>query len=238
MSSNTDYDVTMLYFVIPTYNQIRRLPRCLDSIIQYTTIMKYEIVIIDNNPPLMAGVIGQYISRQRDVPFTVFHCPGNAGVARSWNMGIRYGFACDGEFVICVNDDIYFRPDAVNRLVQFSRDNADYGLVTTPRFGFQSFLIKEWCWDKVGAFDEAFWPAYFEDNDYIRRMELLGIKWGDAPKEYEYASGEGSRTINTDAGFRQRMAQVLFPRNREYYIAKWGGEPGKEKYIYPFGCNI
>jgi GT2 family glycosyltransferase len=73
--------------------------------------------------------------------------------------------------------------------------------------------------ERVGKFDERFWPAYFEDDDYHRRAIQLGVGLGIrtclAPfRHYR------STTINRYPDLRQH-----FDRNRLYFIAKHGGTP-------------
>jgi GT2 family glycosyltransferase len=96
---------------------------------------------------------------------------------------------------------------------------------------FACFMISWEAWKCVGRFDENFTPAYFEDNDYHRRINLAGMEGcsvNTAPY-YHY----GSQTQNAVA-----TAPVVHPdafvQNRIYYTIKWGGEPGMESFDTPF----
>jgi len=85
-----------------------------------------------------------------------------------------------------------------------------------------------------GRFDQKFYPAYFEDNDFHYRLKLKherGVATSDA-LYYHY----GSRTIkeNVDVG---EISDSYYIQNKQRYIEKWGGEPGKEKFKIPFNNN-
>ena len=91
-------------------------------------------------------------------------------------------------------------------------------------------LFKPSVFHKIGFVDVNYYPAYFEDNDYARRAQLMGtklIRISDA-KYFHF----WSRTIH-EAGQRQTNDKY-FPQNKKFYRDKWGGEPGKEKWQRPF----
>lgn len=86
---------------------------------------------------------------------------------------------------------------------------------------FSMFMLRISAYDAVGPFDEEFskrGKAYYEDNDYHHRMNLLNIpaRCIDNAPYYHY----GSITANTS-----NVRSVI---NQQYYIEKWGGLPGHE----------
>lgn len=90
----------------------------------------------------------------------------------------------------------------------------------------QNFAIfSKNCFDKVGYTDVNFYPAYFNDNDYGKRMQLAELKIGDTNQAIYLHFW--SRTIYEEN--MKRTNDKYFPLNKQYYISKWGGEPGKEK---------
>lgn len=93
-----------------------------------------------------------------------------------------------------------------------------------------TLFTRRW-FEKVGYVDVNFYPAYFEDNDYGRRGQLAGAVMGQVidAKYYHF----WSRTIKEDEDKRIEN-DFYFPLNKKFYIEKWGGEPGKEKYTFPF----
>ena len=86
--------------------------------------------------------------------------------------------------------------------------------------------------EKIGWFDEKFYPAYFEDNDYHYRIRMNGFKAVKTNQALYFHFG--SRTIKDDEKVKEKC-NIGYAANREYYIQKWGGEPGKETFKTPFG---
>lgn len=87
---------------------------------------------------------------------------------------------------------------------------------------------------RVGYFDENFFPGYFEDNDYRYRLKLTNTKIGSIPLASEHAT---SSTLNSTESF-QRKNTVSFQENYNYYVRKWGGPPNRETYVTPFNQNV
>lgn len=82
-----------------------------------------------------------------------------------------------------------------------------------------------------GFFDQKYYPAYFEDNDFHYRLKLSGMRAvkTNTALYYHY----GSRTIkeNEEVG---HISNIYYLTNKQRYIEKWGGKPGKEKFKIPF----
>jgi hypothetical protein len=92
-------------------------------------------------------------------------------------------------------------------------------------------LFKRSAFEKAGYADVNFWPnAYFEDNCYGRKCDLLSVR-ACGLKEAAFFHFT-SRTIFQNA---HRDHGGYFERNRVYYTHQWHGEPGHEKLDTPFG---
>jgi len=89
-------------------------------------------------------------------------------------------------------------------------------------------LYKRELFEKLGYIDVNFYPAYFEDNDYVRRMATLHMPNVTINSKYFHF---WSRTLHQETGGSNGK---FFNFNQQYYIAKWGGIPNHEKYILPF----
>ena len=96
-------------------------------------------------------------------------------------------------------------------------------------FVFTPSLIK-----KVGLLDENFFPGYFEDNDYKRRIKLAGADVVHCPL---YATHDRSSTLKSSSRFKQRNSET-FSENYVYYVDKWGGKPNHETYESPFNKRL
>jgi GT2 family glycosyltransferase len=158
----------------------------------------------------------------------------NLGCAKSWNHIIR---TSPGAWLISGND-IQFSPGDVERIKEVLSQNQDASIICAMAYAVYCFTdigVR-----KVGMFDENFYPAYFEDNDHSRRVALSNAKAVSVPG-FKAIHGEapnwGSCTINSNPTLQRKNA-ITFRNLRDYYIEKWGGEPGKEKFITPYNRGV
>jgi len=90
-------------------------------------------------------------------------------------------------------------------------------------------LYKKSVMDKIGYIDVNFYPAYYEDNDYARRGVNAKIRSCTVINSIYFHFW--SRTIHQGTGGSD---STYFNHNRNFYLGKWGGDFGKEKYTIPF----
>lgn len=97
---------------------------------------------------------------------------------------------------------------------------------------FSCYLITREC-HRWFQFDEGFIPAYHEDNDFHRRLQLAGFGdkiFGVNVPFLHYGSGTLEGNPKLKAGWHPK-----FTACQEYYRQKWGDLPSKEIYQTPFG---
>lgn len=186
--------------------------------------------------------------------FVIPNWRDNNVLAASWNMGTERAMERDCDYILICNDDILLSETAIDHMVGYFESAPDETVMVTGRNvkaaladpyeifhynptvfddpecpDFSCFMIRAETYEVVGSFDENFIPAYFEDNDYHRRINLMGYKavnYGGAPF-YHF----GSLTQNLEGPV---CTSDMFVGNRSYYASKWGGEPGQEQYATPF----
>jgi GT2 family glycosyltransferase len=243
-----------LQIVIPVMNLWDRYTApCLDSI---RASFDIRVMVIDN---ASIDATGAEARARAGESFVYRRNTANPGVARAWNDGVRDAFENGRDLVLVLNNDILLHPECIDRLVaRMMRDGNGPGIVTATNVrgecvepsdvfrldasareaiaeadspDFSAFLLNRGCWEAVGPFDESFFPAYFEDNDYHYRMRLSGLRAISCPPAVFYHFG--SRTQYEAAG-KPVVGSPQFERNRAYYIRKWGGPPGKERRNKPF----
>lgn len=197
-----------------------------------------QLVIVNNGEDSSVQDAIDKISQQCSE--LILHKPrNNLGVAGSWNWIIKQTSA---QWCLLVNSDMTFHPNTLQFLARTIWDNYLHsGLihctpVEQPQNGYSLFSISQWLYDKVGSFDENFYPAYMEDCDYNYRCKLSGLQ-GQIIENVNVIHGEepfwGSTTIHSNPHFL-KMNQVTHRNNFRYYLEKWGGEPAKEVYLRPF----
>lgn len=98
---------------------------------------------------------------------------------------------------------------------------------------YSAFMINKVYWDKIGPFDEEFYPAYFEDNSSHYKIKLARLKAICLPTATFYHFG--SRTQNEALGWNNPVVTgPAFERNRDVYVKMWGGLPEHETYKTKF----
>jgi hypothetical protein len=197
----------------------------------------------------------------------------NRGVARSWNEGLQASFSEGNDATFLINDDLFFYGSGFDAFADFvlseTRRVPEFGTISAfgldmgtadsvgagkfyqrPHWqGAACMAIGRKAIEGIGYFDQNFWPAYFEDADYFRRLDLMGIPnlWD----ERVLLEHNRSQTVRSDF-LLQRLHEERVRRNERYYIRKWGGlrgwggpdaPPGLELFKQPFndpliGCAI
>jgi GT2 family glycosyltransferase len=140
---------------------------------------------------------------------TVLAMPANLGVSGSWNLGIKSFPYAQRWFLI--SNDVQFNPGALEQLAQARRDE----ITLTARFPhWQAFALGDEAVSDIGLFDESLFPAYFEDNDYTRRAEFVGVNIRRLEID---VSHENSSTIK--AGYQDKNAKT-YAANDRYFQSK------------------
>lgn len=197
---------------IPTLNRYDLLKPTLEK--YYQDYPGIEIHIVDNGDQnIIPG------------PNTTVHVMArNLGVAASWNFLCKQIFKKHTHALI-LNDDIYLGIHASESLQEIIKED----IFTKSMLGYCCFLLPRSVYFKIGPFDEKFYPAYFEDNDYNWRV--LNGRVGGVGSTIELNPNIFNKSMTLQ---KDRSINDLFKKNQEYYIQKWGGLPGQEKYLTPF----
>lgn len=187
--------------IVPVLNRYDLLQRMLDSV----DVQVEHLLVIDNGE----GADNLRFSDQF-AKVTHLRMPANLGVSGSWNLAIK-SFPYAKRWFIASND-VAFVPGALELLSKARRDEIT---LTEDAPHWQCFALGDQAVSSIGLFDECgFFPAYFEDNDYMRRAQFVGvnIRKLDIPQWHDNSS-----TIK--AGYESKNAKT-FLNNQSYYEAK------------------
>jgi GT2 family glycosyltransferase len=199
---------------IPTINRADLLNEALAN--YFEDFKNTEIVICDNGKQ-------EIITREKN--FVVYKPESNLGVSGSWNMIMDYAEKVKATHVLMLNDDIYLgkSEEEISAIIRLWKPE-----FLCTELNWCSFMLSVDAYLKVGKFDENFFPAYFEDNDYFRRMLLA-----DVPMIF---NGMLNPVIYRNSMTIQKTPELNngFEKNRQYYISKWGGLPTQETFGTPF----
>lgn len=166
-------------------------------------------------------------------------------LSKAWNRGSLQAFTDGCDYALVCNDDIMFAPECIDNMVEQYELLRQFGVIMVtpnnilaevgsphaildyklpddfePSFSdhpnFSCFLITAEYFELVGAFDENFTPAWYEDNDSHRRAILAGLREiSTTAAPMAHIGGVTTHLMeNPDSGESQR-----------YYVEKWGGLP-------------
>jgi GT2 family glycosyltransferase len=168
-------------------------------------VLVEHLLIIDNG----LGTDTLEIS-EKFLKVTHLRMPANLGVAGSWNLGIKSFPYADRWFI--VSNDVVFSPGALETLATARRDEITLA-ADAPHW--QAFALGDEAVTDLGLFDECgFYPAYFEDNDYMRRAEFAGV---NIRKLEINLSHDNSSTIKN--GYLEKNNKTFFA-NQAFYKGK------------------
>ena len=201
---------------IPTINQWPSLKSKLE--LYAADMPDIPFVIIDNGNQ---GITPDQLPNQYQ--FNILTMPVNLGVAASWNTMI-WAIMIDFMNALILNDDVYLglNQDQVQNIINEHEEQNDIKpLLIHGSKGMSSFIINTIMFEIVGHFDIGYYPAYFEDNDYMERLKQKDF----TPIEDHRltpALFNGSQSIHRDPSLN-----VNFEKNKERFRSKWGYVPGE-----------
>lgn len=185
--------------IVPVLNRYDLLQRMLDSV----DVSVDHLLVINNG----RGETPTFKDIFKKV--TVLNMPANLGVSGSWNLGIKSFPYAERWFI--ASNDVIFQPGALEKLSQARRD--EITLVGEPPH-WQVFALGDEAVNDIGLFDESLFPAYFEDNDYARRAEFVGVNIRLLDINVKH---DNSSTIK--AGYQEKNNRTFFA-NQRYYDSK------------------
>ena len=170
---------------------------------------------------------------KEDHPFIknkqICHLPSNLGVQAGWNLIFKSNMFAP--YWIIASHDVSFTDGILEEMHEATKD-IEVGMVypSAGDFGWGSydlFLMKNWVVDKIGLFDENFYPAYFEDFDHaiIIKNASIKIKAGLSKKyyhgdtfNYNISGGQTAKSCPKISENFRRAKGI----NQDYLIKKWG----------------
>jgi len=158
--------------VIVTYNSETEIGACLDAAIATGA----EVVVVDN-----ASTDGTKTEIARRGVRLIAN-PSNRGFAAAVNQGF---LALNSTYILLLNPDAVIQSglESLRRACDLPRAGAAGGrllgldgdldcsapcAVQQPAGAF--FMVRRDVWQELGGFDEGFFPLWFEDVDFCRRM--------------------------------------------------------------------
>jgi len=156
------------------------------------------------------------------------------GVAQGFNHGLRAMLTSDAEWALLARPGVTFAPGALrklaNHVAQHLRDDPmKFGVGFAQAAGGGGgwdggFAMTRRLVQKVGYFDENFYPAGKEGPDMATRVRLAGFYGTPLPGFATACDAEVQSVELRDAGEAARRA-LEGGAAAEYYSRKWGAAP-------------
>ena len=173
-----------------------------------------HLVVVDNSGT------GTYLPPENEFVQNVWvlPIPFGVGLVGAWNLIIKT--TPYAPYWVCVNDDAWFEPGAL----QIIGEQADPATISFPSIipHWSCAIFGEQLINKVGLYDERFYPLYFDDNDMERRIRHAGFEpnWIDAKVNHDNSS-----TLNS--GFQDANGRT-YGKNQELLARKVAQEDFSE----------
>ena len=127
----------LVYIVIPNFNAVAFLKKCLDSLMKITykncKILFMDDCSTDNSVEFVR-------KNYRKVDIIVNR--ENLSFAKTSNLGIKKALKEGAEYVLILNNDTTVRPDFLSRLVEFAEKNPKAGIITPAILEYDNNLIQ------------------------------------------------------------------------------------------------
>eukprot|EP00603_Paraphysomonas_imperforata_P004864 CAMPEP_0114429474 /NCGR_PEP_ID=MMETSP0103-20121206/9510_1 /TAXON_ID=37642 ORGANISM="Paraphysomonas imperforata, Strain PA2" /NCGR_SAMPLE_ID=MMETSP0103 /ASSEMBLY_ACC=CAM_ASM_000201 /LENGTH=414 /DNA_ID=CAMNT_0001598823 /DNA_START=288 /DNA_END=1532 /DNA_ORIENTATION=- len=230
----------VLPIALDPHDFVTRLFASIDHCVTHLFIYRSgKVKLSDSIAHLNRSLVHNIIFRKRPFPITLSH---------SWNMAIREMKNVPW-YLFCAND-VQFAPAQLSALNQQfwvrsgllfkTVDDIDVAYFNWRNMnsgGYNLFIAKRQVFDSIGTFDENMYPAFFEDADMDRRVELCNrmgprrcrvktflmediCPWHGSNSQTEYVSG--TRSYNEDQPGWDEFIEQAFHSNEAYFRSKWG----------------
>lgn len=199
----------MNYLVcMPIYKMTDRVRKGFDTI----DIPKENILVISFDPAC----------RELEDRAEVMITEDNLGCSRAWNVALRRGY----DWTFIVSSSMLY-PEGFSKVLEVLEKSGEDEVFYTQH-SFHCSALSPKCVDRVGYFDENFYPAYYEDTDYDYRINLADDHWNKVHNIPAICQVDGAATLD---GLRPNVEAM-----KDYYIEKWGAvwDQPIDPYKHPF----
>lgn len=225
--------------VVPTFNHVELLQKCLDSIARYTDLSSCEIIVVAN------GCTDRTVEFLKTLPAPFRHVVYEKplGYTAAANVGIR---EAKGDYVLLLNNDVVLLPQTPNAWIEILlepfRKDPKTGISGPVKFWWNcGYTVRRaiafWCamiprslFSKLGVLDEIFSPGMGEDGDFSIRAELAGYSLVQVPVDSADEFGKGIPNqafpiFHKGAGtFSDADYSAVRKRNDEILVSRYGSK--------------
>jgi len=152
--------------------------------------------------------------------------PYNLGYGASVNLCFR---EFPGPWFVTANDAIHEENCVAG--IMSAVPNHPNCVIFAADIGLMTCLMMPELIERVGTYDENFYPAYVEDVDFWWRVVLSRVETMAVPGCL--AKHLGSQTIKSDSNFAKRSWECQC-NNAKYFLEKWGSDDKTLRFKTPY----
>lgn len=171
----------------------------------------------------------------RDDALVLDNTVTNLGAAGSRNVGARQLLDEDIDWLIDISPVTRFGPNGGLDFIELVEQSDGWIMQASTPVNWHLMAWSRRLFERVGLFDENFWPIYGEDGDMAHRVAIASREDG----------GNRWDCVDVDAwvtmyGHSRKLANVTVDMETlwAYYDTKWGGHSGLERFTRPFDRDV
>ncbi len=175
----------MVSIIIINYNTFQLTCNCIESIVQYTKDINYEIILVDNN----STECDADLFIQKFPLIKLIKSNSNGGFAKGNNLGIEHA---NGEFIVLLNSDTYLIEDAISKTANYFIESKFDGILSCKLIypnGKNQAFARRFKSIRLEILDLFRFVLYF--NSYKKRSQIMLGKYfkGDYDTPCDWVGG-------------------------------------------------
>lgn len=163
-----------VFVIIVTYNGMKWIEESIRSVLNST--LKVAVVVVDNNS---ADATVSFVRESfKDEDVYLIESKENLGFGKGNNLGMSHGLKNGADYVFLLNQDAFVENDTIEKLVQVSSNNAEYGIISPIHLNVEGSALEAYFSDFV---DRSSSPYFY--SDFIlkkKRNEIYETKFVNA----------------------------------------------------------
>jgi GT2 family glycosyltransferase len=228
--------------ILPTCGEKGFVRDCIESLIK-STRYPYRLIVIDNGATGRAAEYLDSMARSGRIAMELLKPSANLGWIKSINNGLEV--SKDSKYVCFQNDDTIFIEGWLEELVEIFEKDPKIGIanpewekpegvsvdeyaprikkckgrtIDTDYCRGHCFFIKREVVRRLGGFDEAYLPCYYDDRDYSLKAIQAGYRCVKAEGAFVYHI----RNVTANALMEKKYIADIMERNGRIFYKRWG----------------
>jgi GT2 family glycosyltransferase len=147
----------------------------------------------------------------------VIRIPYGLGLVGAWNLIVKA--TPYAPYWVLINDDAHFELGAMQIIAEHANPEGVGHPVIEPKW--TCMVLGEQAVQTIGLYDERFYPLYFDDNDYERRLNIAGVPQYSIPAVIHHDNSSSLDPVKNTLTFRRNQAWFLEKQQTQDLTWSW-----------------